>query len=99
MTKKVPLVVDAVNPDDNFNRTWTAPHEITIKGSQDAVEKIQQISTQEIDLTYVYDSIEMDLEYELPDGIFLANDSLGKTIKVRVTEKKTEETEDSDDSN
>ena len=99
VTKKVPLVVDAVNPDDNFNRTWTAPHEITIKGSQDAVEKIQQISTQEIDLTYVYESIEMDLEYELPDGIFLANDSLGKTIKVRVTEKKTEETEDGDDSN
>ena len=70
VTKRVKLVVDVEEPDDNFTRKWTAPNDIVIK----------------------YEDTAVDLEFDLPEGVYLANASLGKTMWVKVTEK--EETDD-----
>lgn len=93
-TKKVPLIIDADQPDDNYDRTWTAPQEIVIKGSSDHLQAVNQIRTQKIDLSNIYENTELDLEYDLPEGIYLANESLGQKIRIRVTEKKSEDTDE-----
>ncbi len=96
-TKSVSLIVDANQPDDDYDRTWTAPQEIVIKGSPNLLQNINQIHTQEIDLNYIYEDTELDLEYDLPEGVYVANESLGQKIKIKVTEKKTEDTEDTEE--
>ena len=92
VTKRVKLVVDVAEPDDNFTRKWTAPNDIVIKGSAGALQDLTQISTVTIDLSNIYEDTAVDLEFDLPEGVYLANASLGKTMWVKVTEK--EETDD-----
>ena len=92
VTKRVKLVVDVEEPDDNFTRKWTAPNDIVIKGSAGALQDLTQISTVTIDLSNIYEDTAVDLEFDLPEGVYLANASLGKTMWVKVTEK--EETDD-----
>ena len=92
--KTVKLIVDAAVPDDDFQRTWTAPDTIVIKGSAASVQNINKINTVQIDMNYLYEDTEYDLEYALPDGIFIANESKGKKINIKVERKPEEETED-----
>lgn len=79
--------------DDSYERRTIAPESITIKGSKEVVDEIASIKTVETDITYVYEDSEIPLEYELPEGIYLANEQDMQKLAVKVTEKKTEEDE------
>ena len=94
ITKRVKLIVDAEVPDDNYTRKWTAPNDIMVKGTAAALQDLTQISTVPIDLSYIYEDTSVDLEYDLPEGVYVANASLGKTMWVKVSEE--EETDDGD---
>jgi YbbR domain-containing protein len=97
-TKKVSVKVKTTGgEDDYYTRTYTAPETIVIKGDQDAISKINKIETEEIDLSGYYEDGETELEYVLPEGVYLANESLDDNlmkIKVSKTEPKDEQEEE-----
>lgn len=88
-TKEVPLNVKVnTRRDDDYTRKYSAPDTVVIKGSKEAIDKVDSIDTAEIDLRYTYESGEVEPEYILPEGIYLANASKGQTVKVTVSENK-----------
>jgi YbbR domain-containing protein len=94
-TKSVKLVVNFKDDEDSsYERTYTAPETILIKGPEDAVGKISKIETTEIDARYLYEDTELELEYVLPEGIVIANADAGKKIRIKVAQKEPEETEE-----
>ena len=57
------------------------------------------MSTTEIKISEMYETGDVELEYDLPDGVYLANESKGKVLRIKVALKETEEeTEDGTDS-
>ena len=94
MTKEVPLMVDVEKPDDDYNRTWSAPSTIVIKGSAEAISDVDRIYTTKIDLGLITENTEFELEYDMPEGVYLANGQEGKMVRIRVAKKKAEELED-----
>lgn len=72
---------------DILQRTYTAPTNINIKGSKSDLKNITEISTQEIDLSGIDKSTELNLKYDLPDGISIASDSMNFKLRVRVAYK------------
>jgi YbbR domain-containing protein len=94
-TKNVALVIKfRDDKDSSYDRTYTAPETITIKGAENVIDFISAITTHEIDGRYLYEDTEIPLEYELPEGVVIANSDRGKTIRITVKEKE-KETEDS----
>lgn len=88
VTKEVSLTVPVRNgTDDDYERTYKAPDKVTIKGSEEAVSKVGTIRAFEIDISDVYEDIELPIEYNLPEGIYIANESLQQTLSVSVSEK------------
>ena len=83
-------------PDDDYERTWYAPETILIKGDADSLQAVESIPTTEIRISEMYEDTEVDLEYDLPEGIYIANRSQGKTIRIKVALKETEEDESED---
>ncbi len=75
---------------DGYKRTYSAPDTIVIKGSEDVVSKIDSISTELIDINNMYESQEVELTYDLPEGVHLAYESEGLVMKVKVTKNESE---------
>lgn len=97
-TKTVGLTVNVVDKsDDNYERTYTAPETITIKGTNDAIDDIDSVSTVEINIGNIYEDTDFDLSYALPDGVEISNESLGGKLHVTVAEKKEEKKPEEDD--
>ena len=44
----------------------------------------------------MFENTDVDLEYDLPEGIFIANRSQGKNMRIKVELKETEEDESAD---
>ena len=96
-TKEVRLNVPVRDDsDDSYERTYTAPETIVIKGSRELINKTGSVTAKEIDITYVYENSEIPVEYELPEGIYLANGYEGYVLKVNVTEKAEEDKDETD---
>ena len=90
-TKTVDLVVNVTdNSDDGYERTYTAPETIVIKGEMSDITAVDRITTVEINISYIYEDTELDLSYALPDGVTIANESLGGKLAIKVAEKKEE---------
>ena len=88
VTKEVTLKVKVKNPDDeNYKRIYQVPDTVTIKGTQSAVDEVESITTEEIDLSEVTSAGTIPIECILPDGVQLANDSLDLKLTVNVTKK------------
>lgn len=97
LLKTVTLELKTVdNSDDNYERKASAPKTITIKGALENIASLNTIETVEKDITYIYTDSEFDLEYVLPEGVYLANDSQGLKMKVTVTKKAEEEEKDTE---
>lgn len=89
-TKTVSLKAHVTNPDnDTYLRTYELPDSIVIKGSQKAVDKVDSVTTENIDLGNVTESGRIDVECVLPDGVTLANDSLDLAMTVNVAKYQT----------
>lgn len=96
-TKEVSLTVPVKNPkDENYERTYTVPETVVIKGSKDDIDNIGTVRAYEIDLSGTYEDGEIPLEYNLPENVYIAQESLGKTLNYKVTKIETPETEDED---
>ena len=94
-TKEVRLNVPVKNDsDDSYERTYTVPETIVIKGSKDLINKTGSLTAKEIDVSYLYEDTEIPLEYELPEGVYIANGYEGYVLTLKVTEKAEEETEE-----
>lgn len=87
-TKTVSLTVPVKNDsDDNYNRKYTAPQTVTIKGAQKDIDKVGSVRAYEADISYVYEDSEIAIEYNLPENVYIADESEGQTLSVRVTKK------------
>lgn len=75
---------------DGYKRTYSAPETIVIKGAEDVIADIDAVSTELIDINNMYEDQELELTYDLPEGVHLAYESEGLTIKVKVTKEETD---------
>jgi len=79
---------DDSDKGDGYTRTYEIPDTVVIKGSADAIANIDSIGTEDIDISVYDEDTEIELTYDLPSGVEIADDSEGQTIKVTV--KKSE---------
>lgn len=94
-TREVRLTVPVTDEsDDSYERSFTAPETIVIKGSREAINRTGSITANAIDITYIYEDSDIAIEYELPEGIYLANGYEDLVLKVKVTEKPKENEEE-----
>ena len=85
VTKAVRLSVNAVSKDDSsYKRTYSAPDTVIIKGPSSVVDYLTQIKTKEINLNSYYEDAEVEIEYELPEGVVLANSQDEQKIRINV---------------
>lgn len=68
--------------NDNYDRKYTAPETVVIKGEKEVLDKISSVKAQEIDIRSIYADEEIPIEFELPEGVYLANESEGAVLKV-----------------
>lgn len=95
VTKEVPLkAVVEKSADDGYTRTYSVPETIVIKGPVKALNKIEKVSTETINLNYIYEDTEVELTYDLPDGVYVSNQSDGLVMNVKVTENQEEESDE-----
>ena len=93
VTKAVRLSVRAVSKDDSsYKRSYTAPETVIVKGPSSVIDYLTQIRTKEINLNAYYEDAEVAVEYELPEGVVLANSQDPQTISISV--KKIEKKDD-----
>lgn len=92
-TKEVALNVTVNTGDDeNYERTYTVPETIVIKGSEEAISGIGSIDAEAVDLSGTVENGEVPLVCILPEGVYVANDSRGQVLTYTVTEKEKKET-------
>ncbi len=91
-TKEVNLYLTVKDDsDDAYERKYTAPKTVTIKGVKSAVNKVSSITAEDIDVTYRYADEDIEIEYNLPEGIYIAKDSIGQKVKLTLIEKSDED--------
>ena len=86
-------VKDESGDSDSYERTYTAPETVEIRGSRTAVNATGSLSADEVNISYLYEDTEIPLEFTLPDGIYLG-DNGDLVLKVKVREKPDEEKTD-----
>lgn len=97
VVKTVDLILNTVdNSDDNYERTVDAPDTIAVKGSSSAVEALSKVETIEADISYIYEDSDIELQFDLPEGVYLANTSREVKMHVKVTEKVEPEEKEED---
>lgn len=93
--KEVRLVVPVKNvSDDSYERTYTAPETVVIKGKKSTIDAFTGITANEIDVSYYYEDSEIPIEYDLPEGVFLADGQEQLMLDLKVVEKEEEEEEE-----
>lgn len=75
---------------DGYTRTYTAPDKVVIKGSEDIVANIEEIYTQSVDTESMYEDGEVTLVCDLPDGVYLSDQTPELIMKVKVNKKSTD---------
>ncbi len=84
-TKTLPLKVPITGVDSgSVNRSVSYPDTITIKGDDEALNSVESISCESLDITDCYESTEYPLIPILPDGAELSSDSENLTAQVTV---------------
>lgn len=58
------------------------PETITIKGRGSKLQSISSITAEPVDLAGIENTTSLPIEFNLPDGVFIANKSLGSEIKI-----------------
>ena len=89
-TKEVRLVVPVTDEsDDSYERTYTVPETVIIKGRK---------RSNEIDISRYYENSEIPIEFDLPEGVFIEEgqeDQLKLILSVVEKQEEEKETEDS----
>ncbi len=92
ITKEVRLVVPVKDEsDDSYERTYTAPETIVIKGKKSTIDNFTGITANEIDLANYFEDAEIPIEFELPEGVIIDEDQEPYMLELKVVEKEEEE--------
>ena len=92
--KTVDLEVIVKNKaSEDYERKYSAPDKVTIKGAKDVLNKISTVKTEEIDISYTYENGELPIYCILPEGAYLMDDPEKLVLKYTVSKKATEENE------
>ena len=92
--KEVRLVVPVKDDsDDSYERTYTAPETVVIKGKKSTVDNFTGITANEIDISNYYEDSEIPIEYDLPEGVSIADEQKQQVLKLKVVEKEEEESD------
>ena len=99
-TKEVRLVVPVKDDSkDSYERTYTVPETIVIKGKKSTVDSLTGITAEEINVANYYEDSEIPIYLELPEGVFIEDGQEELLLKLKVVEKeeeKEEKTEEED---
>ena len=92
--KEVRLVVPVKDEsEDSYERTYTAPESVVIKGKKSTIDSFTGITADEINVANYYEDSEIPIEYDLPEGVFLADGQEQQVLTLKVVEKPEEEEE------
>lgn len=92
--KEVRLVVPVKDDsDDSYERTYIAPETVVIKGKKSTVDNFTGITANEIDISNYYEDSEIPIEYDLPEGVSIADEQKPQVLKLKVVEKEEEESD------
>ena len=87
-TKEVNLEVPVKDRNrDGYERKYTVPDKVTIKGSKEALSKIDTVEAEQINLEFRYENENIPIEYKLPEDVYLATESHGQVLKLTVNDK------------
>lgn len=90
--KEVRLLVPVKDEsDDAYERTYTVPETIVIKGKNSTIGMFTGITANEIDLTNYFEDAEIPIEFDLPEGVTINEDQEPYMLKLKVVEKEGEE--------
>lgn len=78
---------------EDYERKYTAPDKVTIKGAKEVLDKISSVSSEEIDISYTYEDGELPIYCILPEGAYLMDNPDKLVLKYTVSKKATEETD------
>lgn len=94
-TKEVRLVVPVKNDaDDSYERTYTLPETVMIKCKAGTIDSYSGITAEEINAGDYYEDSEIPIEINLPEGVYFAEGQEDLIMRLKVTEKKTEKSEE-----
>lgn len=93
ITKEVRLVVPVKDgSDDSYEREFTVPETVIIKGKRSTIEIFTGITAIETNIANYYEDIDIPIEFELPEGVFLADGQEDQLVlKLKVTQKEENE--------
>lgn len=97
--KEVRLVVPVKNDaDDSYDRTYTVPETVVIRGKRSTIEAFSGITAKEIDISGYYEDSEIPIEFEPPEGVTIAGEQEGKLVlNLKVVEKEEEKEADTEE--
>ena len=92
-TKEVRLVVPVKDEsEDSYERTYTVPETVVIKGRKSTIDSFSGITANEINIANYYEDSEIPIEFDFPEGVFLVDGQEDKMVlKLKVVEKEEEE--------
>lgn len=94
-TKEVRLVVPVKDEsDDSYERTYTAPETVVIKGKKSTIDAYTGITANEIDISYYYEDSEIPIEFELPEGVSIADGQENLLLSLKAVKKEKKEKEE-----
>ena len=94
-TKEVSLEVPVKDEsDDSYERSYTVPDTIVIKGKSSVLDQLNTLTAQEIDVTYYYEDSDIPIILDLPEDVFPGEGQDELMLKLKVVEKAEEETEE-----
>ena len=96
-TKEVRLVVPVKDGSkDSYERTYTVPETVVIKGKKSTVDAFTGINAEEINIADYYQDSEIPIILELPEGVFIEEGQDELLLDLKVVEKEEEKTEEED---
>lgn len=85
--KTVKLKVSVTNNlDGTLDRTYSAPNTISIKGRSKDIKDISEISTENMDISSITETGDINIKYDLPKGVSIANESRNVKLKIKVNQ-------------
>ena len=83
--------------DEDYERKYTAPETVKIKGPVKELEKIDKLTAEEMDISYYYENTDLKLELSLPENVVFYDPEFVPTLKLIVTKiEKPQETENTE---
>lgn len=84
VVRTVDLKLSVRDEEHNKGKTVDYPDKVTIKGPAETIDKIKYIEAETIDVTGLTENININIALNLPEGVYVAQKSLGIYARVVV---------------